>query len=119
MRRLVLLFALAASAAGTIPASSEAGPPARFPFRNATPYPIIVVMDTDREVHHVPPGGGAVFVRANVGDTPTFRVYQALENGQRGGCLGGEAFGTMRISGFPPLPRLGGRDLTWDGRLHD
>lgn len=49
--------------------------PASIDFRNSTDKPIRVVMDSNREEHSIAPKGQATFGKANVGDAPTFRVY--------------------------------------------
>lgn len=49
---------------------------ARIDFRNETNKPIRVVMDSNREVHEIAAGGQATFSEANLGDAPTFRIYE-------------------------------------------
>jgi hypothetical protein len=112
--RLLAGVALAAVLALAAPRPAHAGN-VRFPFKNATAYPVIVVMDSHREVHRIEPGGVADFNQANAGDAPTFHVHLVNPDGSEGTEIGVDKFHTIRIHGFPPHPDVGGRDLTWDG----
>ena len=48
---------------------------ATIDFRNSSDDVIKVVMDNNRETHTIAPHGATTFSEANVGDMPTFRVY--------------------------------------------
>ena len=50
---------------------------ATIDFRNETDQEIKVTMDGNREVHTIAPHGRATFSEANVGDMPTFRVFNS------------------------------------------
>jgi hypothetical protein len=43
---------------------------------NHYPFPIQVVMDSNREAHVIAAGGVATFTKANKGDRPTFYAYK-------------------------------------------
>lgn len=49
-----------------------------FLVKNETSIPIVVVMDSGREIHAIVPAGSAEFVRAKIGDRVTFHVFNDL-----------------------------------------
>jgi hypothetical protein len=83
---------------------------AKYPFKNESQQPIIVVMDTRREVHHIVPGGQVIFQEANIGDNPTFHVHTVNADGSEGPEVYADSFSTIRVFHLP-----GGRDLRWTG----
>ena len=87
--------------------------PVSIRVKNEAPSPIVVVMDTEREVHQIG-GGGADTFHPNVGDNPTYHVYSVDAQGNRGQRLWSESFSTIWFGGFPPTPHVGG-DLKWTG----
>jgi hypothetical protein len=58
--------------------------PSSHRIHNRSQFDVVAVMDTNRESHPVPPNGTAVFTRANVGDRPTFRIYDDPDRDGRG-----------------------------------
>jgi hypothetical protein len=79
------------------------------PFRvsNLSGAAIIVVMDSNREVHTIIPKSTALFTNLLLFDRPTFKVYEQNADGSRGKELAREAFHTTGL-----LPR----SLQWDGQ---
>jgi hypothetical protein len=86
-------------------------------FKNESPHPIHVVMDTWREQHPIPPAGQATF-HPNVGDNPTYHVWAVDPTGKPTQELYSDSFSTVWVGGFPPLPHIGG-DLKWTGAKID
>jgi hypothetical protein len=80
--------------------------------KNESQQTIEIVMDTEREVHRIGPGGADTF-HPNLGDNPTYHVYEVVD-GKRGRKLWAESFNTIWWGGFPPHPHVGG-DLKWTG----
>lgn len=108
---LVSTIALALSLTAGI-ARSEAAP-VPIHMKNMSQSAIEVVMDTEREVHRIAPGGAETF-HPNIGDNPTYHVYEVVD-GKRGRKLCSESFNTVWVGGgFIPLPHVGG-DLKWTG----
>ena len=83
---------------------------ARYPFKNVSQQPIIVVMDHARETHLIAPGAQVIFENANVGDNPTFHVHTVNPDGSEGHEIYADSFSTIRVFHAP-----GGRDLVWTG----
>jgi hypothetical protein len=83
---------------------------AKYPFKNASQQPIIVVMDHNRERHLIPPGGQVIFEEANIGDNPTFHVHTVNPDNSEGPEIYADSFHTIRLFHAP-----GGRDLMWTG----
>src|SRR5262249_8867241 len=86
--------------------------PVSIRVKNDSPHTMEVVMDTEREVHQIAGGASDTF-HPNVGDNPTYHVYEVVD-GKRGRKLWAESFNTIWIGGFPPHPHIGG-DLKWTG----
>lgn len=86
--------------------------PVSIHLKNESQQTIEVVMDTEREVRRIAPGGSDTF-HPSIGDNPTYHVYEVVD-GKRGRKLWSESFNTIRIGGFPPLPKIGG-NLKWTG----
>lgn len=63
MATLLALASLKSNAASSYDVSNESG------------TPIVVIMDTRREIHGIGAAGNATFVKANPFDRPTFKVY--------------------------------------------
>jgi len=53
--------------------SAQAG--SDYKIENRSAMPIVVIMDSNREKRTIAAAGNTTFVKANVGDRPTFRVY--------------------------------------------
>jgi hypothetical protein len=105
---LIAFVALSAKPAAALPVSIR--------VKNESQMPVIVVMDTEREVHRIGAGAADTF-HPNVGDNPTYRVYECDAQGNRGRRLWSESFSTVWVGGFPPTPHVGG-DLKWtEGKL--
>ncbi len=83
---------------------------AKYPFKNESQQPIIVMMDHEREVKRIDPGATVIFEEANIGDNPTFHVFTVNTDGSRGREIYADSFHTIRVLHLP-----GGRDLRWTG----
>lgn len=59
--------------------------PASIDFRNETKDSIYVVMDSNRECHTIAPKSEVPFGKANLGDAPTFRVFDKKGSAARYG----------------------------------
>lgn len=82
--------------------------------RNRSATAIVVIMDTQRESHPIPSGAEAIFVNANPGDQPTFRVYlDGNDDGKPDDP--GRAVGERKVD-LGACIVLAKCTLEWDGR---